>query len=53
MPLVLFTAEGNHVHRTCKEGFFPAFLILKDDVNRVRIFLIFVDKHQRPFRIRA
>ena len=43
MPLILFAAKGDEIHGARKRAIAVRFRIVEDDVNSVRIFLVFVD----------
>src|SRR5437016_11547937 len=53
MPLILLRSEGGHTHGAREEAILLTLVVLKYDAHGVRIFLVFVDQHQRPFSIGA
>ncbi len=53
MPLILFAAKGDEVHRARELAIAICVRIVKDDANGMRIFLVFVEDEERPFPIRA
>src|SRR4029434_5399851 len=51
MPLILRTSKGDHAY-FAREVRAP-FFVLENEVNSLRVLLILVDQHQRPFSVRA
>src|SRR5437764_13925100 len=51
MPLILLAAKGNHVYSTGEGIVRTRGTITKINPNRMRVFLILVNNHQRPLAI--
>src|SRR2546430_13135021 len=51
MPLVLLAAKGNHVDWAGERILRIGSIVTKIDPNRMRVFLILVNNHQRPLAI--